>query len=82
MNRENDSKDVKSHPLTVSVSVGRNATPPPPISNLASETAEVAEDDHVTTEDSGPLPKTSPSATHRSRFYFESDTLALKNNPE
>lgn len=36
--------------------------------------------DHVTSKSSSS--SATPVAPTRSRFYFESDTLALKNNPE
>lgn len=57
------------YPLTISRTAKSHSSSLPSSSKCGS--------DHVTSKDP------SPSApTNRSRFYFESDTLALKNNPE
>ena len=76
---EEAKKKAEGYPLTISRSA-KEHTPlpaasksPVPCSN-AEQSAKDGAEDHVTSK--------APSPKGRSRFYFESDTLALKNNPE
>lgn len=65
-----------SHPLTVSKTAPPLASPGPSVASCSLARPKVEGGrDHVTSKDPS-------SSVNRSRFYFESDTLALKNNPE
>lgn len=67
-----------SYPLTTSRTANKQVPLPIPSSKSPvpppNKTQDVSPKDHVTEKEG--------SSVNRSRFYFESDTLALKNNPE
>ena len=67
----------ESYPLTISRTAKKQVPLPipskSPVPPPSSKTRDLPED-HVTEKEG--------SSVNRSRFYFESDTLALKNNPE
>ena len=72
---------VGEYPLTVS----RTARASPSAADQSSGVKEEEEDDYVVSKEPGSGsvgPPYSGAATTHSRCYFESDALALKNNPE
>ena len=73
-------KKADNYPLTVSMTAKEHA---PPSTDGKPQDAEFAgAEDHVTSKANTSASGSSSAPVGRSRFYFESDALALKNNPE
>ena len=77
-------RKVEKHPLTVSRTAKAHDPPLPKTGGPAPDPRTSAQQSgHGSHDHAAPMESSSSSKTvGRSRFYFESDALALKNNPE